>query len=216
MSIDIIGTIHTPGEYDELGAVIVAPEPLPGWHVITTAKLSGLDAYLSLASPPRVFAGAKTHYYVFESEGQARELIGTDEEGNLAPKFEDKSLEDLLAAKLEAVNEGKNKALDGGFRFTIGEGEGAREVIFDSDSKARLAYLELATKLGQDPAYATPWKASRGQWVTMDAALFADLQPAYEAHIQACFAWQGAREQELAAAYAAGDRATMESVAETM
>jgi hypothetical protein len=46
----------------------------------------------------------------------------------------------------------------------------------------------------------------------MDAALFANLQPAYEAHIQACFAWQAAREQELAQAYAAEDRAAMEAV----
>lgn len=117
-------------------------------------------------------------------------------------------LGDIYAAKMEAINIGKNAALDGGFTYG--------GILYDSDSKARLAYLELATKLGQDPAYSTPWKASRGQWVTMDAALFADLQPAYEAHIQACFAWQAEREQELAAAYAAGDRAAMEAVAETM
>lgn len=155
-----------------------------------------------------------------DTEPHGRELYTRAMQGEFGPVAPYQApvipISDIVAAKLEAINEGKNKALDGGFRFTIGEGEGSREVIFDSDSKARLAYLELAVKLGQDPAYTTPWKASRGQWVTMDAALFADLQPAYEAHIQACFAWQAEREQELAAAYAAGDRATMEAVAETM
>lgn len=136
-------------------------------------------------------------------------------EEEAAAKLAATPLQDLFAAKMEAINQGKNQALDAGFLFTVGEGEEARAVLFDSDAKARLAYLELATKLGQDQAYSTPWKASRGQWVTMDAALFADLQPAYEAHIQACFAWQAEREQELAAAYAAGDRATMEAMAET-
>ena len=104
------------------------------------------------------------------------------------------ALADLAAAKLMAVNEGKNKALDGGF---IHDG-----VLFDSDAKARPAYLELALKLGQDATYSTRWKASTGSWVTMDAALFAALQPAYETHIQSCFGWQAAREQEVAAALA--------------
>ena len=116
MSIDIIGTIHTPGEYDEQGAVIVAPEPLPGWHVITTAKLSGLDAYLSLASPPRVFAGARTWYYVFESEDQARELIGTDEEGNITPIFDQPvtvpKLVTMRQAKLALLQVGMLDAVD--------------------------------------------------------------------------------------------------------
>lgn len=112
------------------------------------------------------------------------------------------SLNSLASAKLERINEAKNVALDAGFLLVLGEGEEARAVLFDSDAKARLAYLELAVKLGQTPAYSTPWKASRGQWVTMDAALFAALQPAYEAHIQTCFAWQAAREQDVAAALA--------------
>lgn len=103
----------------------------------------------------------------------------------------------LAQTKLTAVNEAKNLALDSGFTLD--------GVLYDSDSKARLAYLELAVKLGQNPEYSTPWKASAGVWVTMDAALFAALQPAYEAHIAGCFAWQAAREQEVAAAVAAGD-----------
>ena len=112
----------------------------------------------------------------------------------------------LAQAKLAAINEDKNAALDGGF---VHDG-----VLYDSDAKARLAYLELAVKLGQNPEYSTHWKASTGQWVTMDAALFAVIQPAYEAHIAGCFAWQAAREAEVAAAVAAGAGLTLEQVDE--
>ena len=160
------------------------------------------------------------HATPHDSEVHGRELYTRAMLGEFGPVVPYQAptipLTQLCAAKMEAVNEGKNRALDAGFLFTVGEGEDARAILFDSDAKARLAYLEFATKLGQDQSYSTPWKASRGQWVTMDAALFADLQPAYEAHIQACFAWQAEREQELAAAYAAGDRAAMEAVAEVM
>ena len=114
----------------------------------------------------------------------------------------------LAQAKLAAINEGKNAALDSGFTHN--------GVLFDSDSKARLAYLELSLKLGQDATYSTPWKASAGVWVTMDAALFAAMQPAYEAHIAWCFAWQAAREQEVAAAVEAGDVEALAAVAEMM
>lgn len=118
------------------------------------------------------------------------------------------SLEDIFAAKMAAIQAGKNAARDRGFTLD--------GVLYDTDAEARLAYLEIATKLGQDPTYSTPWKASAGAWVTMDAALFAALQPAYEAHIQACFAWQAAREQELVQAYAVRDRAAMEAVPESV
>jgi hypothetical protein len=140
--------------------------------------------------------------------GAGWDLVSADPDSPpVDPGFEP-SLEDILATKMEAINNGKNRALDGGFSHD--------GILFDSDTKARLAYLELAVKLAQDSTYSTPWKASRGQWVQMDAALFAALQPAYEAHIQACFAWQAAREQELAQAYAVGDRAAMEAVSEVM
>jgi hypothetical protein len=127
-----------------------------------------------------------------------------DEAQPLDPEFEP-GLADLKAAKLSAIQAGKNAARDGGF---VHEG-----VLFDSDSGARLAYLELSTKLLQTPAYSTPWKASTGVWVTMDAALFLALQPAYEAHISACFAWQAAREMEVAAAQTA---AAVQAIADTI
>jgi hypothetical protein len=115
---------------------------------------------------------------------------------------------EIAQAKLAAINAGKNVALDGGFNH-----EG---VLFDSDSKARLAYLEFAHKLSTSPLYSTPWKASAGHWVTMDATLFSALQPAYEQHIQACFAWQAAREMEVAAAVSVGSIEGVQAVEEVM
>jgi len=50
----------------------------------------------------------------------------------------------------------------------------------------------------------------------MDASLFAALQPAYEAHIKSCFAWQAAREMEVAAAVQAGDVEALAEVVERM
>ncbi len=143
---------------------------------------------------------------LFVDGGPLLARVAAGEFGPIAPFVphvpEQPSIAGLAMAKLDTINNAKNDALDAGFLFTIGEGEEARNVRFDSDAKARLAYLELAVKLGQDKAYSTHWKASRGQWVTMNAALFMAIQPAYEAHIQACFGWQAAREQEVAAAMA--------------
>lgn len=139
------------------------------------------------------------HATMHDTESHGRELYTRAMQGEFgsvapyAPPAQPKpSLADAKNTKLTAIQDGKNKARDGGF---VHDG-----VRYDSDAEARLAYLELATKLAQDPAYSTPWKASAGVWVTMTAALFAALQPAYEAHISACFAWQAAREAEVAAA----------------
>ena len=93
-------------------------------------------------------------------------------------------------------------------------------MLYDSDYKARLAYLEVATQFQIDPEFSTQWKASTGQWVMMDAALFAALIPVYRAHVQGCFAWQGAREQEVAVALALEDegaiRAALAAIPESM
>lgn len=135
----------------------------------------------------------------YEIDGQAVRRVYSIEPLDIWP---------MADSKLQRINDGKNAALDGGFTHD--------GILFDSDSKARLAYLELSLKLGQDSAYSTPWKASTGAWVTMDAALFAALQPAYEAHIAVCFAWQAAREAEVAAAVAAGDVEALRAVDEVM
>lgn len=102
------------------------------------------------------------------------------------------TLEQVKTAKLDAIQAEKNRARDGG--FPVGG------VLFDSDAGARLAYLELENKLSSDPTFTTSWKASDGVWVTMDAALYSQVKAAGTAHIAACFAWQAAKEAEVAAA----------------
>lgn len=102
------------------------------------------------------------------------------------------TLEQARAAKLAAIQAEKSRARDAGF---LVDG-----VLFDSDAGARLAYLELENKLAADASYATSWKASAGVWVTMDAALYGQVKAAGTAHISACFAWQAAKEAEVAAA----------------
>lgn len=98
------------------------------------------------------------------------------------------SLDDFKAAKRAAVQARKVSVRDAGFR--VGG------MLFDSDSTARIAYLELAFKLSSEPEYSTPWKASDGVWVVMDAALYSQVEAAGTAHVAAAFA----RQAELDAA----------------
>ena len=104
------------------------------------------------------------------------------------------SIEDVSKNKLLKIQTEKNSIRDGGFTYD--------GVLYDSDSEARLAYLELSTQLSIDPTYSTPWKASTGQWVTMNLELFNQVLPAYKAHIESCFTWQAQKEQEIAVAVA--------------
>lgn len=154
------------GEY--MGTGVADPSPLEPGVWLIPANATQVIPPLPTAGKVRRWSGAE---WVLENAPAQP----------LDPEYEP-SFADLVAAKMDRINEGKNVALDGGFMHD--------GVLFDSDAKARLAYLELALKLGQDGAYSTMWKASTGSWVTMDATLFAALQPAYEAHIQACFGWQ--------------------------
>ena len=57
-AIDVVGAIARGGEYDDEGAVIVAPTVLPGFHVNYSGELpDGWDDYLvTPAAPYRVFA----------------------------------------------------------------------------------------------------------------------------------------------------------------
>jgi len=185
---------YHPATFEYLGPGMADPSPLElgAWLVPGSA---------TTISPPAPVAG-KVRRFV-----NGAWALHTPTAPPADPEYTPSILE-VRDAKLRAINEGKNGALDGGFIHN--------SVLFDSDSKARLAYLELALKLGQDPTYSTPWKASSGVWVTMDAALFSALQPTYEAHIQACFQWQAAREMEVAVAGALGDIAAIKAVAETM
>jgi hypothetical protein len=57
-AIDVVGTITQGGEYDDEGAVIVAPTVLPGWHVNYSGELpDGWEEFVvSPVEPYRVFA----------------------------------------------------------------------------------------------------------------------------------------------------------------
>ena len=57
-AIDVVGTITRGGEYNDEGAVIVAPTVLPGFHVNYSGELpDGWDDYsVTPAAPYRVFA----------------------------------------------------------------------------------------------------------------------------------------------------------------
>lgn len=115
------------------------------------------------------------------------------------------SVDGILAAKSASLQAEKCRARDAGFLV-----EGVR---FDSDQAARTSYLELSDLLAADPLYSTPWKASPGAWVVMNASLYAKVKAAGAAHISACFAWQAARDAELAAIQAAVAGGTMSTAA---
>ena len=71
IQIDVIGTLYTPGTYDNEGATITAPVALPGWHVITTHPISAWAAKLvTPTAPTRVFGGAATVFYTFNDQAE--------------------------------------------------------------------------------------------------------------------------------------------------
>jgi hypothetical protein len=84
----ILGSILTRGVLGAGGEFLELPEPIPGFHVVASAPLVGLDAYLVTATPPTTFFGADTYYYVFPDEGTAQALIGYAD-GNFSPVFSD-------------------------------------------------------------------------------------------------------------------------------
>ncbi len=100
----------------------------------------------------------------------------------------------MLSAYTQAE---KKRIKDGGFLLD--------DVLFDSDDAANIAYLQLQVKLSVNPDYTIPWKASMGVWVTMDSTLFTSVMAAIEAHSSVCFAWQQAKEIEIAACTTAAE-----------
>jgi len=104
------------------------------------------------------------------------------------PPLPGPSLEQAKATKRAAIQARKVQARDAGFTVN--------GVHFDSDYHARVAYLEAKTSIQADPTWSTPWKASEGVWVVMDAALYAQVEVAGTAHVRAAFA----RQAELDAA----------------
>lgn len=71
-------------------------------------------------------------------------------------------------------------------------------VLFDTDSEARLSYLELMIKLMMDPEYSVAdWKASDGVWVTMDNTLFQKIVLAWEQKLTSVFSFVKSKENEI-------------------
>ncbi len=166
-----------------------------GIHAIQWAGTSGHIEYED-ASPntPILPDDYAEHVQPFVTAWQAAHAAAT------APPSEP-TLSEVAAAKLAAIQAEKCRVRDGGF---LVDG-----VLFDSDQAARTSYLELALRFQVDPGFSTRWKASSGVWVTMDATLFSQVQVAGMAHIQAVFAWQEARDAEVAAVLAQVTAGTM-------
>lgn len=78
MSLDIIGLIYDIGGDAESQTVTAKA----GWHVNSDIELAGLDLYrVEPSTPRRLYAEpAETYCYTFDSERQAKELLGFDDE----------------------------------------------------------------------------------------------------------------------------------------
>lgn len=101
--------------------------------------------------------------------------------------------EDLVACKkamVAKINEKKRIARDGGFEMDGG--------WWDSDDRARIAYLELSVKLSMDPTFSTRWKCSNGTWVQMDIAKFQQLMGTHAAQMAAVYGWVELKQIEVA------------------
>jgi hypothetical protein len=108
-----------------------------------------------------------------------------------------KTIEEIKNSYLAAAQAEKKRVKDG--RFLL---DG---ILFDSDDAANIAYLQLQVKLGANPDYIIRWKASAGVWITMDATIFTSVAAGLEAHYSACFAWQEAKEIEIASCTTAAE-----------
>lgn len=95
---------------------------------------------------------------------------------------------DYVAQEVEEYNEAKD-ALDIKKRERRDGGFLVEGMMFDSDNNARIAYQELAMTLSADPTFSTEWKASNGDWVTMDVAMFQKVVAAGSKHIADTFSW---------------------------
>ena len=89
MTIDIIGIIHKPtGVMLTDSGGIEYPEyaPIPGWHINSTEPVPEWEQYHVIPSGTyhRVFAGAETFCYRFDSAEQAQKLAP-----HLFPEVED-------------------------------------------------------------------------------------------------------------------------------
>lgn len=93
--------------------------------------------------------------------------------------------EELLAA----LDVEKTKRLEAGFTVN--------DILFDSDTKAEMRYMQLATKFEADPTYVQRWKAANNVWVDIDASLFSQIITAFEAHISGVYTWLEVEQEKL-------------------
>jgi len=100
------------------------------------------------------------------------------------------SLDELKVEKEQEMQEEKRKAK---LKGIIVDG-----VLFDTDDSARLAYIELFLKFITNPSYTvSDWKASEGNWVTMDYLTFTKLMSAWEVRLSGLFSFIKIKEQEI-------------------
>ena len=119
---------------------------------------------------------------ISDEEGKAIELAR-----NTPPP---KTLDELKADKLAAINIEKNRIRDGG--FLVGE------ILFDSDLSARTSYAELGLAFVANPAFTVEnYKASSGHWVTMDVTLYQQIMESGRIHLQSVFDWFRVREEAV-------------------
>jgi hypothetical protein len=80
----------------------------------------------------------------------------------------------------------------------VNSGVIVNDVLFDTDSNARLSYMEFKNQLVDDPVFTVDkWKASVGQWVTMTEDLCNAVITAGKAQMTSIFDWQGAQESAI-------------------
>lgn len=120
-------------------------------------------------------------------------------------------LEKLAVRKIKAIRAERDRVRDGGIVVS--------GVRFDTDAAAVTMYHATMTTAAMVPNWSTPnWKAGTdpatglGTYVAMDAAKLQAIWLAGVSHIDACHAWQKAREAEVAAAVSAGNKAALEAV----
>lgn len=179
----------------ELQAVVPQYPELPDGMIVRTYD----DSVLRLHSADTQYAGETPWAigdYIIANAATIIEAIKAARDST-----PEKSLADLIATKTTAIQAEKCCVRDAGF-----EVDG---IHYDSDQAARMSYLEFAMEITAVPTYSKTWKASEGVWVTMDAALFAKVKAAGEAHMSAAFSWQAARDAELATIKSAVAAGTM-------
>ncbi len=78
IDIDTIGTIYTPGTFNEFGTPITEPVVQPGYHVNASFVVDEWAAYkVTPTFPYRVFGGIVTHHYVFPDKATFDALLET-------------------------------------------------------------------------------------------------------------------------------------------